>query len=81
MKFDLADKKELMRQIQNAIAPGEIRRQPIQIKPQSYETNKKFKGMLKMHDDMIGNLANLMGWMKNNIADIERQIKSEQARV
>jgi hypothetical protein len=60
-----------MQQAPNAINPDQICQQVIQAKLNVYQAKEHFESVLKMYNDQLDNLVNLVGLMKNRIIELE----------
>ena len=61
-------------QPQNAINPDQICQQAIQAKLNVYQSKEQFETVLKIYNDQLDNLLNLVGIMKNRILDLEGEL-------
>ena len=60
-----------MQQNQNIINPDVVCQQAIQAKLNVYQAKEQFETVLKMYNDQLDNLLNLVGLMKNRIVELE----------
>ncbi|MBN1600653.1 MAG: hypothetical protein JW915_03540 [Chitinispirillaceae bacterium] len=60
---------------QNTINPDIICQQAIQAKLNVYQAKEHFESVLKMYNDQMDNLINLVSLMKNRILELEQNKK------
>ena len=58
---------------QNLINPDDICRQAVQAKLAVYQAKEQFESILKMYNDQMDNLVNVVTMMKNRILELEQQ--------
>jgi hypothetical protein len=56
---------------QNVINPDAVCQQALQAKLNAYQAKEHFEAVLKMYNDQVDNLINLVGLMKNRIIELE----------
>lgn len=61
----------LMQQYQKMINPDAVCQQAIQAKLNVYQAKEQFETVLKMYNDQLDNLVNLVGLMKNRVLELE----------
>ncbi len=65
----------LMQQKQNMINPDAVCQQAIQAKLNVYQAKEQFETVLKMYNDQLDNLVNVVGLMKNRVLELEGEKK------
>ncbi len=60
-----------MQQNQNLINPDVVCQQAIQAKLNVYQAKEQFETILKVYNDHLDNLINLVALMKNRIVELE----------
>jgi hypothetical protein len=68
-----------MQQAPNAINPDQICQQAIQAKLNTYSAKEHFESVLKMYNDQLDNLVNLVGLMKNRVIELEGNLERERS--
>jgi hypothetical protein len=68
---DGGGEKEGRMQQQNPINPDIVCQQAIQAKLNVYQAKEHFESVLKVYNDQLDNLVNLVGLMKNRILELE----------
>jgi hypothetical protein len=63
---------------QNTINPDSICQQAIQAKLNVYQAKEHFESVLKMYNDQVDNLVNLVSLMKNRILELEQNKKGAE---
>ena len=64
-----------MQQNQNIINPDMVCQQAIQAKLNVYQAKEQFETILKVYNDQLDNLVNLVGLMKNRIVELEGEME------
>jgi predicted S18 family serine protease len=68
-----------MQQTPNSINPDQICQQAIQAKLNVYQAKEHFESVLKMYNDQLDNLVNLVGLMKNRVIELEGDLERERS--
>jgi hypothetical protein len=66
-----------MQQNQNKINPDMICQQAIQAKLNVYQAKETFETVLKVYNDQVDNLCNVIGLMKARILELEGAAKEK----
>jgi phage shock protein A len=66
---------------QNTINPDTICQQAIQAKLNVYQAKEHFESVLKMYNDQVDNLINLVSLMKNRILELEQGKKEVEESI
>jgi hypothetical protein len=67
-----------MQHPQNIINPDQVCQQAIQAKLNVYQAKEHFESVLKMYNDQLNNLVNLVGLMKNRVIELEGDLERER---
>jgi hypothetical protein len=71
-----------MQQNQNTINPDVICQQAIQAKLNVYQAKEQFETVLKMYNDHVDGLCNVIGLMKARILELEgKNDKKEEEKI
>ena len=63
---------------QPTINPDVICQQAIQAKLNVYQAKEHFESVLKLYNDQVDNLINLVGMMKKRILELEEERRDEK---
>jgi hypothetical protein len=69
-----------MQQNQNAINPDQVCQNAIQAKLNVYQAKEQFETVLKMYNDQVDNLINVVGLMKARILELEGEKKEKEEK-
>lgn len=64
----------------NQINPDMVIQNAIQAKLNVYQAKEHFESVLKLYNDNIDGLINLVGLMKNRILELEAQVGKEKGK-
>lgn len=65
---------------QNAVNPDVVCQQAIQAKLNVYQAKEQFETVLKMYNDQVGNLCNVIGLMKARILELEAEKEKKEEK-
>lgn len=65
---------------ENTINPDQICQQAIQAKLNVYQSKEQFETVLKVYNDQLDNLINLVNLMKNRILELEGELDREKMK-
>jgi hypothetical protein len=64
----------------NAINPDQVCQQAIQAKLNVYQAREQYDAILKVYNDQLDNLVNLVGVMKQRIIELEGERAKDEGR-
>ena len=64
----------------NTINPDQICQQAVQAKLNVYQAKEQFETVLKVYNDQLDNLINLVNLMKNRILELEGEFERERLK-
>ena len=67
-----------MQQNQNVINPDAVCQQAIQAKLNVYQAKEHFESVLKVYNDQVDNLVQVVNLMKGRIVELESKQKEEK---
>lgn len=67
-----------MQQNQNVINPDAVCQQVIQAKLNVYQAKEHFESVLKVYNDQVDNLVQVVNLMKNRIVELEKVKEMEK---
>ena len=65
---------------ENIVNPDQIVQQAIQAKLNVYQSKEQFETVLKVYNDQLDNLINLVNLMKNRILELEGALEREKSK-
>ena len=64
----------------NTVNPDQICQQAIQAKLNAYQAKEQFESVLKVYNDQVDSLINIINLMKNRILELEGEVERKKAK-